>query len=129
MGPFWDPWGPWRVPGGSLGTSLGVPWGSSAGLGTSLGRCLELLGAAWYRPWVCMGCFEIVENPLVFIVFGDLTASQGDLWEPLGGVSDAVGGSARALGDHMGSFWDPMGDLAVPGGSLNGFLGLLKEKK
>ena len=76
-----------------------------------------------------MGCFEIVENPLVFIVFGDLTASQGDLWGPLCGLSDAVGGSGRALGDHMGSFWDPMGDLGVPGGSLEGLLGLPNAEK
>ena len=76
-----------------------------------------------------MGCFEIVENPLVFNMFSHLRASQGDLGGPLGGLSDAVGSSGRALGDHMGSFWDPMGDLKVPGGSLEGLLGLSNEKK
>ena len=69
MGSFWNPMRDLGVPGESLQGALAPPWGLLGACGWVSG----LLGAGFWDSWRLLGaalaCFEIVENPLVFIVF------------------------------------------------------------
>ena len=69
MGSFWNPMRDLGVPGESLEGALAPPWGLLGACGWVSG----LLGAGFWDSWRLLGaalaCFEIVENPFVFIVF------------------------------------------------------------
>ena len=69
MGSFWKPMWDLGIPGESLRGALAPPWGLLGACGWVSG----LLGAGFWDSWRLLGaalaCFEIVENPMVFIVF------------------------------------------------------------
>ena len=96
LGDFWVYLG---VPGGSLG----FPWDYLGGPLELLGASGRSLGGAWGAPGTPQGALEIIEKPLVFIVFSAIGRSLGFMGA-LGGSWEVSGGVCGIPGSTLGAW-------------------------
>ena len=106
----------WESLGGPLG-SLDVLWMFLGRPLDVLGSPLEVLGGPWLLP-------QIIETPLVFIVFQSIEAPLGGTWEVFGDCGAFSEVLVPFLGGPLGNPWASLGGPWDSLGVLRGVYGV-----